>query len=59
MKQLAKTNAIYQDLHCLAAFGFSVSHGKVIEKTLPGHSRLKWRVVLGIVPFGGAEGTII
>ena len=30
-------------------------HGKVIEKTLPGQS-LECRGVLGIVPFGGAEG---
>jgi len=32
-------------------------HGKVIEKTLPGQS-LGCRGVLGIVLFGGAEGTI-
>ncbi len=32
-------------------------HGKVIEKTLPDFSDFKRRVVLGIVPTGGTEGT--
>ena len=30
-------------------------HGKVIEKTLPAQSVLDFRVVLGIVPFGGIK----
>ena len=33
-------------------------HGKVNEKTLPGQSCLEYRVVLGIVPFGGPFGTV-
>ena len=33
-------------------------HGKVNEKTLPSQSCLEYRVVLGIVPFGGPFGTV-
>ena len=37
---------------------FEEGHGKVIEKTLSVQSDLDFRGVLGIVPFGGAKGTI-
>ena len=41
----------------LNAVYLGVGHGKVIKKTLPGQS-LEFRVVLGIVPFGGPFGTV-
>ncbi len=37
---------------------FEEGHGKVIEKTLSVQPDLDFRGVLGIVPFGGAKGTI-